>query len=72
MMDKEFITKFKRGGGKTIKLFHSHFRFEVACPINIKLAQLEETVNPRFKLLSDVMRGFVCEGKFCVWPIKAC
>jgi hypothetical protein len=36
MMDREFIANFKASQGKTTKLLHAHFRFEIALPDEIK------------------------------------
>ena len=36
MMDREFIANFKASQGKTTKLLHAHFRFEIAVPDEIK------------------------------------
>ncbi len=32
LMDREFIANYKASHGKTIKLLHAHFRFEIAVP----------------------------------------
>lgn len=69
LMDKEFIANFKSKGGRVHRLLHSHFRFEIAVPDEVKLDDHYDGVPPRFKLLSDVMRGFTCQGKYCVWPV---
>jgi hypothetical protein len=53
-MDKEFLTLYKLQMGKTQRLYHAHFGFEIAVPPDVNLKENDYPFQPIFKSIKDV------------------
>lgn len=69
MIDKNLIATYALQCGRTQKLYYSHCRFHIALPEDVRLDE-DYDFTPQFKMLADVVRGDVCDGRHCVWPIR--
>lgn len=51
-------------------MYYNHCAFEVAISDEFDSHSREFHFEPQFMLLKDVLKGNVCDGKYCVWPVK--